>query len=109
MQDVERITQIVLATEECSLSSGKKMPLVVSDHPTRVSAALLKATESTPVECCGKWLALPPATSIKPGCFLLVFPMMPRTASLSWKDKTEGNGWTSSHYINKGQNMFMRT
>lgn len=74
MRDVETITQIVQATEDGSLSSGKKMPVTVSDHPTRVSVALLKAPDSTPVEWCGKRMALPPATSNKPCCFLLVFP-----------------------------------
>lgn len=88
---METITQIAVATEDRSLSSRKKMPVIVSDYPARVSVALLKAPIRVPVEWYGKWIALPPTTSTKPCCFLLVFPMMLRTASLSLKGRTEGN------------------
>lgn len=56
------------------------MPIMVSEHPTRVSVPLVKAPDNPPVEWRGQWMALPPATSTKPCCFLLVSPHDAKTS-----------------------------
>lgn len=105
---METFTQFALATENHSLSSRKKMPIMVSDRPTRVSVPLVKAPDNPPVEWCGQWMALPQPPAPSPAASYWSSPTMLRPASLSLRGKTEGNGERSSHSVKKGRSVLMR-
>lgn len=74
---------------------------MVSDHPTKVSVALVKGPDSTSLGWCGKWPLAPSSAAS-----YWSSPMMLRTASLSLQvqqKRTEREAVT-----NKGRSVFMR-